>query len=226
MAKKRKFDDVDKKLINLVFINAFLIITGLIWLDFLGFLNIRQNVYPVLVKIPGLNFLIPRRSEDPFLLNKEELKKEELVKKLEWDKLDKFKDELKIKEQELKEKDKSIAEFESRLKEKEKELDKKYADKTTYQQKIQQQAKYFTSMKPADAVKRLVNLDDTLVIDIFKEIEVQAVAEGHQSVVPFFLSLMDPDKAASLQRKMTVVEEDNNQTPVTNNDNLQEDRIQ
>jgi len=215
--KKKKVSDIlNRRLINLIFINIFLVLSGLLWVDYLGLINIREDIYPQLAKIPGLNALVPKRVEDPYLLTREERRKEEIAKKIEWEKIKEYERKLKEKELQLKEKEQSLEEYEKRLKAKEKEIDKKYKEKESYKQKIQLQAKYFVSMPPEDAVKRLEKMDDLLVIDILKEIESQAVAEGKQSLVPYFLKLMNPDRAAEIQRKMTVVEEDMQELEGTN----------
>lgn len=205
---KRFHSEIDKMLINRTYLILFLIIFGIILLDFLGLLNIRDHIMPLISRIPGVQMIVPGRTEDIHLLAKEEFKKQELARKLEWDKLEEFKEKLKDQELKLKEKEKSLERIEAQLKEKEKLVDKKYEDKENYKQKIEQQAKYFISMRPEEAVKRLQNLDDLLVIDVFKEIERQALAQDKQSLVPYYLSLMDPVRASTIQRKMTVVEED------------------
>jgi hypothetical protein len=47
-------------------------------------------------------------------------------------------------------------------------------------------------------------MEDLLVIDILREIDRRAEETGTQSIVPYFLSLMEPpEKAAAIQRKMT-----------------------
>ncbi len=209
--KKKSIDEIlNRKLINLIFINIFLVLSALLWIDYLGIINLKEDIYPKIAKIPGLNILVPKRTEDPYLLAREERRKEEIAQKIEWEKIKEYENRLKEKEKQLAEKEQRLEEYEKRLKEKEKEIDRKYKEKEDYQQKIQLQAKYFVSMPPEDAVKRLEKLDDRLVIDILNEIEHQAAAEGKQSLVPYLLKLMDPEKAAKIQRKMTVVEEDVN----------------
>ena len=108
----------------------------------------------------------------------------------------------------LDEKEKGLAEQLARLQEKEKEIDGRYIEKVSYDKLVEQQAVYLVSMQPKDAVARLSKMDDLLIIDIFKAIEKKASDEGTQSIVPYFLSLMDPERASVIQRKMTVVEED------------------
>ncbi len=206
--KKSAHTELNKRLLNLIALNVFLFFSILLWIDFLGLINIEEDLYPTLEKIPLLSGLVAKRADDPFLLTREERRKEAIKREVEWRKIKQYEKKLELKEKEIDGKAKSLEEYEKRLNEKEKEIDNKYKENETYKQKIMLQAKYFVSMPPADAVKRLEKLDDLLVIDIFKEIEKEASEAGKQSLVPYLLKLMDPDRAATIQRKMTVVEED------------------
>lgn len=206
---KKLGSEINRKLRNLTLLNIFLIISGLIWIDFLGLINIRGALFPLLGRVPGFQAFSSRRIEDPSLLAREEFKKQELSRKLEWEKLEGLEKKLKEKELKLKEKETALVRLEGQLKQKEGLIDRKYQDKETYQQKILKQAGYFISMKPDEAVKRLDKMDDLLVIDILREIDRQAAGQGKQSVVPYYFTLMDPARSAVIQRKMTVVEENN-----------------
>jgi flagellar protein FlbB len=48
----------------------------------------------------------------------------------------------------------------------------------------------------------MAEMDDQNVIDVLRRTEEIAQAEGTASIVAFWLSLMDPVRAAELQRKM------------------------
>ena len=67
---------------------------------------------------------------------------------------------------------------------------------------LEQNAVYLTSMAPANAIAILAKQDDQYVIDTFRIIDAQALKAGTDSVVPVWLSMMPPDRAATLQRKM------------------------
>ncbi len=86
-------------------------------------------------------------------------------------------------------------------------LSEKLREYDNYKENIKTQAGYLINMPPPAAVERISKLDDLLAIDILRQIDKEAEEEGKVSVVPYFLSLMDPDKAATLQRKMTKVGE-------------------
>jgi flagellar protein FlbB len=57
-------------------------------------------------------------------------------------------------------------------------------------------------MPPVRAVSILSEMDDQDVIDVLRKTEELARAEGTSSIVPFWFSLMEPVRAAELQRKM------------------------
>jgi flagellar protein FlbB len=57
-------------------------------------------------------------------------------------------------------------------------------------------------MPPQNAVNILASLDDQYAIDVIRKTEEIARAEGTVSIVAFWFSLMEPDRAAELQRKM------------------------
>jgi flagellar protein FlbB len=57
-------------------------------------------------------------------------------------------------------------------------------------------------MPPERAVGIIAAMDDQLVIDVFRKTEEIAQAEGTTSIVSYWMSLMPPDRAAELQRKM------------------------
>ena len=109
------------------------------------------------------------------------------------------------KELELKETEARLAEETKRLEEEKKVLSERLNEYDNYSENIGRQAEYFVSMPPKAAVERLAGLDDLLVIDILRRIDRSAEEEGRQSVVPYYLSLMDPGRAAVIQRKMTKV---------------------
>jgi flagellar protein FlbB len=67
---------------------------------------------------------------------------------------------------------------------------------------VEQQARYLTNMPPRNAVNIIVALDDQDAIDVLRKTEEIARAEGTNSVVAYWFSLMEPVKAAELQRKM------------------------
>ncbi|MDR0600853.1 MAG: flagellar protein FlbB [Treponema sp.] len=67
---------------------------------------------------------------------------------------------------------------------------------------IETNARLLTGMPPEQAVGIMAAMDDLDVINVFRKTEEIAQAEGTQSIVSYWLSLMEPGRAAELQRKM------------------------
>ena len=78
---------------------------------------------------------------------------------------------------------------------------KKYDDK---ERNIVQIAANLEGMQPRAAVEILNKMDDQLVIDVLRKVEERAQANNVASMVAYWLSLMEPERAATIQRKMAV----------------------
>jgi len=67
---------------------------------------------------------------------------------------------------------------------------------------VEQNSRYLTGMPPAAAVGIISELDDQYIVDVFRMTEQIAQAEGNMSLVSVWLSMMDPARAAEIQRRM------------------------
>ncbi len=178
---------------------------GLVWFDYLGLIDAKTVLGPVYraIGIPARrSAAIP--AESPALLDEERFSKrlqsldiraEDLTKR-EAD-LTKAESEIGQKVQVLDERAKAIDDREKSFNETLKQYDDRKAN-------VDQNALYLTGMPPAKAVEILKSLDDQSVIDIFRAVEAQAKASGNASIVPYWLSLMPPNRSADIQRKMTI----------------------
>ena len=95
-----------------------------------------------------------------------------------------------------------LAEREKNQEEREKTFNlnvKKYDDKNV---NVEQIANNLNGMRPEAAVDILTAMDDQTVIDVLRKVEELAKASGSASMVSYWLSLMDPSRAAEIQRKM------------------------
>jgi len=97
--------------------------------------------------------------------------------------------------QELEERQKALDERENSLK-------AKATDAENKDRNIEENARILNGMPPERAVGIMSAMDDQDVIDVLRKTEELARAAGSTSLVPYWLSLMDPKRAAELQRKM------------------------
>jgi len=191
------------KIIFLLMLIVVILFGGIYWFDHIGIIDYRKLMGPFEKYLPAFMRKGEPIEEDPLLLEREMLEKREEMLKASTEEIELLRKELEEKELSLKEYEARLQEEARRLDEEKKLLSEKLSQYDNYRENIREQARYFTSMPPEAAVERLAQMDDLLVIDILRQIDQEAEETGTLSLVPYYLSLMDPKKAASIQRKMT-----------------------
>ncbi len=186
----------------LMLLIGILFLGGLLWFDYLGLMDVREKLHPIL---SFFGLATPEEVVDsgsPMMLDQARLDKmyEEMDRReaslAEWE------EELTSKEEELLQMAEALKEQEKALEDREKsfnEIVKQYENKNA---NLRQAATYFTGMDPKLAVARLVEMDDQDVIDILRMTEQISRETGEASVVSYWLQLMPAEKAAVLNRKM------------------------
>jgi flagellar protein FlbB len=179
---------------------------GILWFDYLNVIDAKSVLAPVYKYIPflpGEGRSQPRAAPDEILsLDAERLaiRLEALeLRNMEMDirqrNLDSQYGLIEQMAQELEVRQKALEEWENTLK-------AQVADAENKDRNVEQNARYLTGMPPQNAVGIIAALDDQDAIDVLRKTEEIARAEGTTSIVSFWFSLMDPARAAELQRKM------------------------
>jgi len=192
--------------IALLLLIAVLAVGGIIWFDYLNIVDAKSVLAPVykyIPFIPGEGRTQPKADPDEILnLDAERLsiRLEALeLRSMEMDTRQKALDtrygEIEQMAQELEDRQKALDERENSLR-------AKATDAENKERNVEQNARYLTGMPPANAVGIIAALDDQNAIDVLRKTEEIAQAEGTTSVVAYWFSLMDPARAAELQRKM------------------------
>ncbi|MDR0503315.1 MAG: flagellar protein FlbB [Treponema sp.] len=192
--------------IVLLLLIAILAVGGIIWFDYLNVIDAKSVLAPVykfIPFIPGEGRTQPKVDPDEILnLDAERLaiRLEALeLRNMEMDtrqtSLDARYGEIEQMAQELEDRQKALDERENSLR-------AQAADAENKEKNVEQNARYLTGMPPQNAVGILAALDDQDAIDVLRKTEEIAQAEGTTSVVAYWFSLMEPARAAELQRKM------------------------
>jgi flagellar protein FlbB len=193
--------------IFLLLLIGILTISGILWFDYLNVIDAKSVLAPVYKYIPfmpGEGRTQPKTATSDELLN---LDSERLAMRLEALELrsmemdvlrrdiDSKQGEITQMAQELEERQKALEELENTLK-------ATVADAENKNKNVEQIARYLSGMPPQNAVNIFATMDDQDAIDILRKTEEIAQAEGTTSTVAYWFSLMNPARAAELQRKM------------------------
>ncbi len=192
----------------LILIILILILGGFVWFDYLGLINVKEMISPVVTPVAsrlGIDFGLPEpieNVEDLNLLEKERLAKHEEALDMRESELDMRETEIESKEAEISQMLDSLAEREAAFEEQEKSFNdrlKAYDNRNT---NLRQAAEYFVGMPPQAAVNMFIEMEDQDVIDIMRAHQQLSDEAGVASMVSYWLSLMPSERSATLNRKM------------------------
>lgn len=193
------------KVIVLLLLIVILIFAGLFLFDYLGLINAKSVFSPMyslfnITKPTGVTEATPLSG--PGDLDADMLAKRLEALEITRQEIDKTKTEVLA----LIEENRQIAlELEERgiaIDEQEKSFQLILSETSDRASNIRQIAIYAYNSKPAEAVENLLELDDQDLIEIFRATEVYAVEQGKNSPVAYWLTLMPPERAGEIQRKM------------------------
>jgi flagellar protein FlbB len=175
---------------------------GLVWFDYLGLIQVKERLAPA-YELIGLETAEKiEEPDDELLLEQQRLAKQRKALELREEELDEREQQIEQMEEEVQQKLETLEEREKALAEKEKSFNERVNQYENKSANLRQSAEYFTGMPPEKAVDRLLEMDDQEVIEILRTAERMAQEAGEDSIVSYWLSLMPPDRAAQLSRKM------------------------
>jgi len=175
---------------------------GLIWFDYLGFVDARKVVAPVLTLLRISRPADVTDDNSPGFLDQERLKMQLDELSLRMEELDAREETVKTSEAELMQMREALQERENALADKEKSFNDRLKQYENRNANLRQASQYFVGMDPKMAVERLLAMEDQDVIDILRTTEAIAQEEGAASMVSYWLSQMPAQRAADLSRKM------------------------
>jgi flagellar protein FlbB len=177
---------------------------GSLWFDYLGLIDVKDTYAPVF-RFFGFGGRSKVEDQDsPYLLDSERLSKLVVAVDLRAEELQRREDELSGREKEILQQAAEIDEQRKALEDQEKSLIERTRLYDNKNENIRQNAKNLNGMPPARAVAILEKMEDQDMIDHLRMVEQLAQEAGEDSTVAYWLSLMPADRAAIIQRKMTV----------------------
>ncbi|MCU0822512.1 MAG: hypothetical protein MUC95_08575 [Spirochaetes bacterium] len=189
------------KIMFLVIIIIFILAVGLFWLEYIGLINMGKSLKSAFRGEP--QSVVDAMDDSPSLIEKEEFEKEK-------QKLQERIENLDRREAEIVKKEDAIDKEKEELKEMRKgiELEKKKIDDTKkqysgYKKNVKDLALKINSMKPQESVQIMLQWEDTLVIDVLRQLDVDAADAGRVSISSYLISLMPSDRASRIMYLMT-----------------------
>ena len=202
------------RIIVLLFLILILIGGGILWFDYLNVIDAKKFTGPVfnlLRGVPLLNRIIPagegRRQlvidEDEALnLDAERFAVRLEALELKNMELDKQAEDIQNRRGQIEQMAQELEERQKAQDERENSFNALLSDAEIKDRTVERNAINLTNMPPERAVGILAAMDDQDVIDVFRKTDQLAEASGSASIVPYWLSLMESQRAAELNRKM------------------------
>ena len=192
------------KVIFLLLLLAVVIVGGILWFDYLGILDSRRS----LEMVTGLMGIEPEEelqtdNDSPWLLDEERLKKRQQAVELQMEEIRMAREDQQVRNNELLQWSEELSEREKAVSEKENSLNEALEMYDNRNANLEQTAAYLGGMGPEDAVDIMNNMDSLDVVDLLRTSERLAREAGEASLVAYWISLMEPDRAAEIQRLMT-----------------------
>lgn len=185
----------NQRLIPLILLNLVLVAVLLFILDHFKIFSWRQYL-----KLTKQTETEAQAIEDPFLLEKEELRKQWLVleekERLYKERLGEYSKKEQVLEEKLKEADNQIN-LAKDMQKKQEDLAKQYEDR---QANVLVLAKKIGNMPPKDGVALLEKMDPVLAVDVIRRMDALAEELGKKTTTDYLLSLMDKEKASTIIR--------------------------
>ncbi len=203
MAEYRHFGPLTQ-IIALLILVVVLSAGGALWFDYLGVIDAGDTFAPVL-RLVGLD-PSPRVEEvdDPGLLEAERAQVQAEALTMREEELEESRQELEQQMAEIQRRREELETREREIEDREFSFNERVRRYDNRRDAVIQNSRDLTNIPPAQAVQILQSYDDQDLVDLFRVTEELAQEEGTFSFVSLWLAEMPADRAAEIQRKMTV----------------------
>lgn len=189
------------KAIYLIILIIFVITVGIFWLDYIGLININR-MYRSVVKteVPSV---LDAADDEPSLIEREEFEKqkEKLLERIE--ELDRREANILQTENELGKEKEKLQEMRKGLELEKEKIEKDKNMYSGYKRNVTDLAKKIVSMRPEESIQIILNWEDPLIIDVFRQMDTDAEEAGTQSITSYLITLMPRDRASRITYLMT-----------------------
>lgn len=182
----------------ILFVSAF----GIFWLDYIGLINLDAYVNRFRKTAP---LVTQAGGDEPSLVAREEFEKEKQSLLERAEDLDKREAMLAEKEQELTAEQEKLEEMKKGIDLEQKKFTDERSEYAGYTKNVKVLAEKVAAMPPNDSVQIMVNWEDPLIIDVLRQMDADAEAEGTMSMTSYLITLMPREKASRIMYLMTQI---------------------
>jgi len=191
------------KVLALLVLIAALVAGGIVWFDHLHLIDARTVLAPVYGFFGLEGRTQPRVGADEFVsLDAERLAVQLEALDMRGMELDAAEREIGFRMVQIERMAQELEERQRLLDDRENSLRALALDAENRVRNVEQNSRYLTGMPPANAVGIISEMEDQYIVDVFRMTEQIARAEGALSLVSVWLSMMEPARAAEIQRRM------------------------
>ena len=202
----RKIKDTGRKwLVILSMLLVIIVLSGgaLLWFDYLqiidsGITQFVRSIIPIGAQNDAIDI------SNPLLLENERLAKREVVVERNREDLDRRERLLEYAETELVQRQEELLLLQEQLEQQEKSLISDRQQYDNQREVLTNNVRQLNAIPPADAAEILNGYNDQLIIDTFQVADSLAESESTVSLVPLWLSLLTPERAAAIMRKSVI----------------------
>ena len=188
------------KAVYLLLLIVFISFFGLFWMDYIGLIDARGYINPMEKEAPSV---MSATDDEPSLVAREEFEKEKarLMERIQ--DLDKREAMILEREKEIEAESEKISEMQRGLELEKKKFEDEKKEHSGYQKNVKDLAYKIANMPPGDSVKIMVNWEDSLIIDVLRQMDMDAAEAGRSSITAYLITLMPKKKASRIMYLMT-----------------------
>lgn len=188
------------KVLYLILLILFISATGIFWMDHIGLFDIKGYIASFVGEPPSV---LNVEGDEPSLIEKEEFEKENqrLLERIE--ELDRREAVIAEKERELEARKERLAEMRKGLELEKKKFESGKNQYSGYKKNVRDLSDKIASMPPEESVKIMENWEDTLIIDVLRQMDADAEAAGTASITSYLITLLPKQKASRIMYLMT-----------------------
>ena len=175
---------------------------GFLWFDYLGLIDVKDTLAPVLGFIGIRTRTTVEEPKAPDLLDRQRLDAQWEALEIRDEELTNLEETLDLRRAEIEQMMAAVVEREKAIEEREKSFNEQQKQYDNIIENLRTVSQKYVSMPPEEATSRLLEMDDQDIIDILRMTDTIADENGTNSVSSFWLQLMPADRSATLLRKM------------------------